>query len=180
MDDHREVLPQDWEQRYRAFLAQPEVQAAIATEDSDLFFKSYPRVVNGPPPFVDPPPVPAQSRVGLVSTAGFYPPDAAPFRWRGLCGDTGMRALPLATDARFSIAHGHYDEGPVRRDPNVLWPAARLAELRELGEIGSLAATGYAIDGYCTDAIGLVREAGEAIWSGLRAEGVDIALIVPV
>ena len=180
MDDYREVLPEDWQGRYQEFLAQPELRQAIATGDSDLFFKTYPRVVNGPPPFVTPPPVPSDSRVGLVSTAGIYLPGQAPFRWQGLFGDTSVRTLPLRPLDGYSIAHGHYDEGPVRQDQNVLWPAALLAELVRLGEIGSIAATGYAIDGYCTDAIGLVREAGEAIYAGMRDEGVDIALIVPV
>ena len=178
MGDYSQVLPLDWEERYQSFLAQPEVLAAMASSDSDRLFKAYPRVVNGQPPLVEEPPAPAAGRVALVSTAGIHLPDMAPFRWQGLFGDTDVRRLPLGPLKQFAIAHGHYDEGPVRLDQNVLWPARRLQDLAVAGEIGALADTGYTVDGY--DAIGLVQQAGEQIVQGMQAEGADIALIVPV
>ncbi len=180
MDDYPGVLPADWQERYEEFLGRPLVRDAIASDCADAFFKEYPRVMNGPPPFIDDPPPVKRSRVALVSTAGIHLPGMAPFRSQGLLGDTGMRRLALQPLGDFWISHGHYDEGPVRSDQNVLWPAERLQELVGAGEIGSLAQHGYSIDGYCTDAMGLIRLAGEGIWRGMRSEGVEIALLVPV
>lgn len=180
MEEYAGVLPPGWQDRYQEFLGRPQVRQAIACDCADGFFKEYPRVVNALPPFIDEPPPLQRSRVALVSTAGIHLPGMAPFRSKGLFGDTGMRRLALQPLGDFLIAHGHYDEGPVRSDQNVLWPAERLQELAGAGEIGSLAQYGYSIDGYCTDATGLVRLAGEGIWRGMRSEGVEVALLVPV
>lgn len=180
MQDYDEVLSAGWEERYLDFLARNEVREAIASEDGDAFFKDYPRVINEWAPFIGSPPRARASRIALVSSAGLYLPGQEPFHWQGLFGDSSCRRLPLAPLDSFEIAQGHYDEGPARIDQNVLWPAERLHELVRAGEIGSLAPTGYSIDGYCTDALALLRGAGEEIYESMRAEGVQIALLVPV
>ncbi|MDA8346167.1 MAG: glycine/sarcosine/betaine reductase selenoprotein B family protein [Thermaerobacter sp.] len=174
------VLPPDWAQRYSAFLADPATVAAVAADDDEAFFGSYPRVLNPTTSSSTLPKPLSTCRVGLLSSAGIYGVGQPPFRWQGMFGDTSARALPAEGLDAFSIAQGHYDENAVRDDLNVLVPVRPLQALAKEGFIAELAGPIYSIDGYCTDAAGLVRDAGGEILAGFRAAAVDAALLVPV
>lgn len=81
--------------------------------------------------------------VGLVSTAGVYHQDDAPF---DVEGDTTFRVIPgSASAAELRVADSHYDHGCVDRDINCVFPIDRLAELAREQRIGGVAESHFSM-----------------------------------
>jgi glycine/betaine/sarcosine/D-proline reductase family selenoprotein B len=159
-----------------------EAAPLVAAHDYAQAFKGYPW-----PAFAEAPWAPvrkplAESRVAVVTTAGLYRPGLdQPFLGEAPEGDFGFRAIPGEVPLRsLAIAHAHFPHDVALADPNTIFPLDRLRELRDAGVIGDLAATHYSIMGYCTRAADLAEETAPAVAAGLRAEGVDATLVVPV
>ncbi|MBI4635737.1 MAG: hypothetical protein HY727_05250 [Candidatus Rokubacteria bacterium] len=154
----------------------------IAEHQYGPAFKTYPW-----PTFEDAPWTPVakplrESRVAIVTTGGLYRPSIdRPFDGEALEGDPSFRAIPARTDpTTLAIAHPHFNHEVARADMNTIFPLERLGELRAEGAIGSVAATHYSTMGYVTRAADLAEETAPAIALAMRAEAVDVALIVPV
>jgi D-proline reductase (dithiol) PrdB len=160
----------------------PGAAPLIERHDYAAAFKEYPW-----PTFTEAPWTPvvkplSRSRIAVVSTGGLYcPAKDAPFDAHAAAGDAGWRAIPADTDmTTLEIAHDHFPHDLARADMNTIFPQDRLRELVAAGQIGSLAETHYSIMGYCPDAADLAEQTAPAIASALAAEGVDVALVIPV
>ncbi len=174
-------IPEDWRSRYAQFLDLDQTRAALRHDDSEAFFVAYPRVVNdGTPVALLKKPL-AQARIGVITTGGIHLPQQTPFRSDHMLGDCSARLFSAdLSHVAWSISHGHYDETAARQDLNVVLPLDPLRALVDDGVIGSLAARAGSIDGYCTDAGGLLDDAGQTLLESMRQDGADALLMVPV
>lgn len=170
----------DFRSRYDTWWV--EARPLIAQHEFGKAFKSYPW-----PAFHDTPWTPlarplAESTVAVVTTAGLYRPGVDPaFDSDALEGDWGFRALPREVRlAGLAIAHTHFSHEVAEADMNTIFPLERLAELAAAGVVGCLARTHYSIMGYVTRAADLAAETAPEIAARMKAEGVDLALVIPV
>jgi D-proline reductase (dithiol) PrdB len=124
----------------------------------------------------------AQSRVAVVTTAGLYRPGVdAPFDGPAPEGDWTFRALSVSAGvAGLGIAHEHFPHEPALADLNTILPLDRLRELARDGLVGPVVPVVWSLMGYCTRAADLAEETAPAIARGLRDQGADLALVVPV
>jgi D-proline reductase (dithiol) PrdB len=122
-------------------------------------------------------------RLALVSTAGFVLPGQEPFDKSVKGGDYSMRAIPVDT-AVTELIDTHrsrsYDHSGVRADPNLAFPLDRARELVAAGRIGSLAREHISLMGSITAPGRFVRDTAPQVAERLRADDVDVALLVPV
>ena len=120
-----------------------------------------------------------QARVALVTTAGLHVRGDAPFSG----GEQDYRVLPVDTPRR-DIVLSHtsigFDRWDAQRDLNVMFPLDRVNELVAVGEVGSLAPTGYAFLGAQRQLDGIVDESAPAVARRLKAESVDAVFLTGV
>lgn len=145
-------------------------------------FKSYPWPTFSAAPWAQVERPLSQSRLAVVTTAGLYRPGIdAPFDGESPEGDWSFRALPRDVDPKgLAIAHPHFSHELAEADMNTIFPLERLAESEASGVIGVLASTHYSTMGYVTRAADLAAETAPSIAAGMKAEGVDVALVIPV
>ncbi|MBD3648517.1 MAG: hypothetical protein HUJ31_13930 [Pseudomonadales bacterium] len=131
------------------------------------------------PPFSVPKKLLAQSRVGLVSTAGTYVQGQVAYYYKD---DTSIRAIPVDTPVdklRFSHVTENYLVD-ARDDPRCVFPIEALARLRDEGVIGDLASNFYS----CMGGIYSQRRVREELIPRLEAavthEALDSLLLVPL
>jgi len=148
-----------------------------------LFLKSYRWRRIDPMPWTPLRRPPAESRLALVSSAGFILPGQEPFKINLAGGDGSFREIPfdtdvsLLTDAHRSESFDH--EGMVR-DPNLAFPIDRVRELAAAGRIGEVNHRHLSFMGSITAPGRLVRDHAPEAARLLREDGVDVALLVPV
>jgi len=125
----------------------------------------------------------AESRLALVSSAGFVTPGQPAFDRKARGGDPSFRSIP----SDFPVAElidthrSHsFDHAGMDRDPNLAFPIDRARELVESGRIGALSAAHISLMGSITAPGRLVRDSAPEIARQLLAGEVDIALLVPV
>jgi hypothetical protein len=154
----------------------------IAEHQYGLAFKTYPWPTFREAPWAPAGKLVARSTVGVVTTGGLYRPGVdLPFDGDALEGDWGFRALPRDVDlSGLAIAHPHFSHEVAEADMNTIFPLQRLAELEAAGVIGRLAPTHYSTMGYVTRAADLAVETAPVIAARMKAEGVDVALVIPV
>lgn len=146
---------------------------AARQEPGEIPFTSLPRPLR-------------ECTVALVSTAGIARRDDRPFDQEGerrnpWWGDPSFRRIPLGTTAQeIRIDHLHIDPRFGEQDLDVVLPMQRLAELAFEGVVGRPARTHYSFMGYILDATELMTETAPAIAAGMREDGVDAAVLVPV
>jgi hypothetical protein len=167
-------------ERYAAWW--PDAEPLIAAHDYTAAFKTYPWAT-----FTDTPWTPAvtplgRSRLALVTTGGVYRRDMdAPFDGAALDGDASYREIPRGTDlSTLAVVHPHFNHAVALADMNTIFPLDRLEELVAAGVLGDLAPTHFATMGYAPRAADVAELSAPAIAARMRAEGVDVALIVPV
>jgi len=117
------------------------------------------------------------ARVALVGTAGAFLPGQPAFS-RGDDGDPSFREIPADAE-RIRLAHVGYDVPRARKDPDVVFPLALLRRLAAEGAIGELAPWAYSFMGYVPEAQPLLSDGGPEVARRLRADGVDLVLLVP-
>ena len=123
------------------------------------------------PPLVD-------STVALVSTAGMHRRSDDPFQ----VGAVDYRIIPGDLDfADIVLSHisANFDRSAFQQDPNIMLPVDRLREMADRGEIGGVSNWHYSFMGALPDPSRLERT-GEEVGRMLAADGVDIALLIPV
>jgi glycine/betaine/sarcosine/D-proline reductase family selenoprotein B len=160
----------------------PEAAPLIARHEYGVAFKTYPWPVFSETPWTPLRKPVAQSAVAVVSTGGLHRPGVDP-AFDGVApeGDWGFRALPRDVElSSLAIAHPHFSHAVAEADMNTIFPLERLAELEASGVIGRLASTHYSTMGYVTRAADLAAETAPALASRMKAEGVDVALVIPV
>ncbi len=137
--------------------------------------ETMPRV--DPAPWLTPVPL-AEATVAIVSTAGLHRRADPPFTpgaldYRLLPGDVDFGDVVL------SHISANFDRSAFQQDPNIMFPLDRLREMTEAGEIGGVANWHYSFMGAMPDP-SRFDETGSEVGRLLAADGVDVALLVPV
>jgi D-proline reductase (dithiol) PrdB len=127
----------------------------------------------------------AESRLALVTSAAFTLPDQEPFldSKRAPGGDSSFREIPVDADlATLTESHrsGSFDHEGIHQDPNLGLPLDRARELVAAGRIGSLNGRHLSFMGSITAPGRLMRDSAPEAARRLAADGVDVALLVPV
>lgn len=148
-----------------------------------LFVKAYRWRTIDPVPWVPVVKPLAESRLALVSSAGFVTPDQEPFDRALRGGDPSFREIPADIDVATLInthRSGSFDPRPGEADPNIAFPIHRVRELVERGRIGEVNPRHLSCMGSLTAVGRLVRETAPAAVAKLVEDRVDVALLVPV
>jgi len=125
----------------------------------------------------------SESRLAIVSSAGFVQRGQPPFDETVLGGDFSFREIPSDLDVSELVDFHRsksFDHTGMAQDPNLAFPLDRVRELAESGRIGSLARAHLSFMGSITAPGRLVRDTAPAAASTLVADEVDVALLVPV
>ena len=130
-----------------------------------------------PAPWITPRPLP-ESTVAIVSTAGLHRRSDIPFQ----PGAVDYRIVPGDVDfGDLVISHisTNFDRSAFQQDPNISFPMDRLREMADAGEIGGVSPRHYSFMG-AMPAPQLFEDTGTEVGRMLAADGVDVALLVPV
>ena len=130
-----------------------------------------------PGPWLTPRPL-SEATVAIVSTAGLHRRGDVPFK----PGAVDYRLLPGDVDfADVVVSHvsTNFDRSAFQQDPNIWFPLDRLREMVADGEIGGVSRWHYSFMGAQPNHRALMP-AGEEVGRLLAADGVDVALLVPV
>jgi len=148
-----------------------------------LFMEAYPfRSIDWRPGAVLSKPL-AESRIALVTSAGFYTPEQDPFDESILGGDWSYREIAASTPVaslRSAQTSDAFDRFGIETDPNLALPLDRLRELAAARIIGAVAPRHFSIMGSLSAPGRLVSRSAPEIASKLRADAVDGVLLTPV
>lgn len=147
------------------------------------FLHLYPWRRVDPTPFAPCRKLTTESKIALVSTAGFVLPGQEPFDPDLRGGDWSFREIPADADPR-SLIDTHrsdsFDHHGLHEDPNLGFPLDRMRELAASGRIGSLNRRHLSFMGSITAPGRLMKRSAPAAADLLAADGVDAVLLVPV
>ena len=128
----------------------------------------------------------SESTVAIVSTAGLHVRSDAPML---RCSDAPFtlgaldyRVVPGDTDwgdVVLSHVSTNFDRSAFQQDPNNSFPMERLQEMTAAGEIGGVSPQHYSFMGAMPNPA-LFEDAGSEVGRMLAADGVDVALLIPV
>ncbi len=124
-----------------------------------------------------------ESKVALISSAGLVTPGDAPFDETVKGGDFSYRWIAAEVEVRSLEEHHRsdsFDHSGIEADRNVGLPLDRLHEMAAAGEIGEVAPRHVSLMGSITAPGRLARKTAPAVADGLLADGVEVALLVPV
>jgi len=125
----------------------------------------------------------AECRVALVSSAGLVAPGQEPYDSKIKGGDWSWRSFPGDIDVQSLTEHHSsksWDHKGIEADRNMGMPIDRLRELAAGGVIGEVAPRHISVMGGILAPGRLIRKTVPEIVAALTADGVDIALMVPV
>jgi D-proline reductase (dithiol) PrdB len=148
-----------------------------------MFLKAYPWRRIDPVPWTPLRKPLNESRLALVSSAGFVLPSQEPFDESFRGGDPSFRVIPSDVDVS-TLVETHrsesFDHTGLSQDPNLAFPIDRARELAEEGKIGSVNHRHLSFMGSITAPGRLTRDHAPKAVSQLVEDQVDIALLVPV
>jgi D-proline reductase (dithiol) PrdB len=130
-----------------------------------------------PGEWVTPKPL-TESTVAIVSTAGLHLRTDMPFT----AGALDYRVVPGDADwADIVMSHisANFDRSAFEHDPNISFPSDRLREMAVAGEIGAVGDRHYSFMG-AMPRPELFEDTGSEVGRMLAADGVDVALLIPV
>ena len=148
-----------------------------------LFLKAYPWRRVDPVPWAPLQKPLKDSRLVLVSSAGFVLPGQMPFDESIRGGDYSFREIPSDTDVSTLIdTHRSdlYDHTGLKQDPNLAFPINRMQELEQSGRIGPVNHRHLSFMGSITAPGRLVKKTLPEVIHLLRSDAVDAALLIPV
>jgi D-proline reductase (dithiol) PrdB len=148
-----------------------------------LFLKAYPWRKIDPVPWSPLRKPLAESRLALVSSAGFVLPKQAPFDESIRGGDPSFREIPSGVNVSTLIdTHRSetFDHTGLRQDPNLAFPIDRVRELAQTRRIGSVNHRHLSFMGSITAPGRLIRDTAPQAARWLAEDTVDVALLVPV
>jgi D-proline reductase (dithiol) PrdB len=125
----------------------------------------------------------SESRVALVTTAGLVASGELPFDLVRRGGDSSFRVIADGTPAHALETHHRseaFDRTAMARDLNVVFPRQILADAARAGVIGAVAPRHLSFMGSITAPGRLMREVAPEAGALFVADGVDLALLVPV
>jgi D-proline reductase (dithiol) PrdB len=129
---------------------------------------------------------PGEAAVALVSTAGIALKDDTPFdqereRRDPWWGDPTFRVIPRdTTTSDVRAYHLHVNLDYLHEDLDCAFPLTSLRRLAEAGLVGRSAPRHYSIMGYTTDPSELEAESAPLMAALMKADGVDLAIFIPV
>ena len=130
-------------------------------------------------PWAESPLAVKDSKVAIVTTAGFFVKGQEPLRETKFQGDFSYRILPRdITLSRLAVGRALLDDRFALLDPNLLLPIDRLKELVEDGVVREASANHYSFSGYCTDYEPLLSGSAKDVARRLRYEGVDKVIVI--
>jgi D-proline reductase (dithiol) PrdB len=148
-----------------------------------LLIKGYPfRRVDWRPGSVLSKPL-AQSRIALITSAGFFLPDQPPFDQSYRHDDCSFREIPDGTPVeslRIGQSSDAFDHAGIEVDRNLALPLDRLRELVDDGLVGQSAPRHFSITGSLIAPAKLISESGPEIARRLGEDRVDAVLLTPV
>ena len=127
----------------------------------------------------------SECKVALLSSGGIALKDDIPFDQEGerqnpWWGDPSHRIIPKTVSAKdVEIYHLHINPVFARQDINCLLPIQHLNEFEKKGEIGEAAESHYSIMGYLPKPDEMLAKSVPAIIQRLKAEHVDVLVLVP-
>lgn len=130
-----------------------------------------------PAAWIEPKPL-TESTVALVSTAGLHRRTDPPFA----LGAVDYRIIPGDVDIGdcvLSHISTNFDRSAFQQDSNISFPLDRLREMQADGEIAGVAQWHYSFMGAQPNHAAL-QETGEEVGRLMAADGVDVALLIPV
>lgn len=125
------------------------------------------------------------STVALISTGGIAMKTDRPFDQEGerrnpWWGDPSYRIIPqTAKTEDIRVYHQHIDPGLAEKDLNCLLPIERLGELVAMRKVGRAAPSHYSFMGYILEPQELLEKSIPAIIEHLRADQVDVVVLIP-
>ncbi|HEX4953625.1 MAG TPA: glycine/sarcosine/betaine reductase selenoprotein B family protein [Thermoanaerobaculia bacterium] len=148
-----------------------------------VFLTTYPWRRIDPPAWAPLPRPLSECRLGLVTSGGLSMPDQPPFDETVKGGDWSYRWIPL--DAKLpSLVESHksdaFDHRGLAADRNLALPLDRGHELVAAGRLGELNRRHLSFMGSITAPGRLIAESAPEAAAGFVADGVDVALLVPV
>jgi glycine/betaine/sarcosine/D-proline reductase family selenoprotein B len=143
--------------------------------------KKYPFVVPKDIPWTPYTGSPSEQTFALITSGGLYLKDRQPaFETDSIHGDPSVREIPKsAGQEEIGIAHSQYDHSLAEQDINIIFPIHRLIEMQREGIIGKLVDTNYSYS-YVNNVVPLAAETVPKMISRIKADGVDVVLLVPV
>jgi D-proline reductase (dithiol) PrdB len=132
-----------------------------------------------PPPWTPMTKPLAESRVGLLSTAGTYAKGQVAYYYKD---DASIRLIPKTTaveDIRFSHLTENYLPDP-RRDPNCVFPIEPLRQLEAEGVVGSVADDLLSCMGGIYSQRKVRQRLAPAVAEEFQRLKIDVALLVPL
>jgi D-proline reductase (dithiol) PrdB len=148
-----------------------------------LFLKAYPWRRVDPVPWAPLGKPLSESRLALVSSAGFVLPDQEHFDESMRGGDPSFREIPSDVDTSTLIdTHRSetFDNTGLARDPNLAFPIDRVRELVQEGRIGSVNRRHLSFMGSITAPGRLTKRTAPEAIGRLVEDRVDAALLIPV
>jgi|SRR5579871_3341986 len=124
-----------------------------------------------------------QSRIALITTAGFYLPSQPPFDQSFRHDDCSYREIPWSIPVdmlQIGQNSDAFDHSGIEADRNLTLPLDRLREMIGAGEIGDAAPRHFSIMGSIIAPARLISESGPEIAAKLRDDSVDGVLLAPV
>ena len=125
----------------------------------------------------------SKARIALVTTAGFYLPNQAPFDQSIRHDDCSYREIPWGTPVdmlQIGQSSDAFDHSGIEADRNLTLPLDRLQELIEAGAVGGAAPRHFSIMGSIIAPARLISDSGPEIARKLREDQVDGVLLAPV
>jgi D-proline reductase (dithiol) PrdB len=148
-----------------------------------LFMATYRYRTVEPIPYARPRRPLREARVALVTSGGVFAPGQEPFDVDKKGGDVTFRMIPRDTDvSTLGIAHKSdaFDQAGFLADRNLGFPLERLLEMEAEGTIGNLAPRALSFMGSISAPGRLMKETAPEAAALLAADGVDVALLVPL
>lgn len=148
-----------------------------------LFLQAYPWRRIDPVPWTPLRKPLAESKLALVSSAGFVSPNQLPFDESIRGGDVSFREIPSDTNVE-SLIETHrsesFDHTGIQQDPNLAFPIDRVRELVKAGRVGAVNRRHLSFMGSITAPGRLVRDTAPQAAAWLVEDKIDVALLVPV
>ena len=120
----------------------------------------------------------SECRLAIVTTAGLKPGGEVEL-W--MMGNQTYQELPDgAHDLQLSHFSPNFDRTGIIQDLNVVYPADRLREMADAGEIGSVNDRHFSFMGAQVEFSTIIQDTGPQVAERLVDDGVDVVLLTPI
>lgn len=121
----------------------------------------------------------SDSKVAIVTTAGYYAKGQPAFLEHSPAGDWTFRVIhkDIAL-SKLLLSHHTVDRRPALLDPNLLFPLERLTELKNQGVIAAVAANHYSFYGFSARPNRVMDGSAKDAARRIRYEGVDKVILL--